>query len=389
VPTGTGGDQETPLSAGATVEGDEGPELEPVTWTLAGDEDTQGEGQGELFFAESDDRKQAPAPKPVGRVKDAPQVRFPVRQSQLTYGQFTLSDISDYDAQQAGARFIAEVPTFLHRDALEAQRKGEEVSIRVSPQELTEAEQTLAGIDTVRAELAAAIFRHSGVEQTRSEKNAAKRVVEAFLRGAGVTTATETAEWGENRRLQAVSGMSELVTLAYADRPRISRYKLVPAVLPVEPVLLDPNALDAYSDKFQRHVQIGGWKRCIMPTASFDAESTEFAIAHILDRDPAISWWLRLDVAGPAYVQSTAGRYFPDFIAVATDGTQWLIEGKADARVRDEEVQTKKKTAEDWARYVRDNGEFGTWRYMFASESQVRAAAGSWQGLIVATNPEA
>lgn len=376
-----------PISDGAPEQGT----LGPVTWSFTGEDESEAaeEGQGQLFFAETEERTKTPAPTVTGRVDGAPQLTFPLRKSTLTYGQFTLSDLTDYDAQQAGARFVAEVPTFLHRDALVAQRQGEGVSIRVSPQELTEAQQTLAGIDTVREELIAAIFRHPGVMQARSEKNAAKRIVDAFLKGAGVTSTSETAEWGENRRLQAASGMSELVSLAYAGRPTVSSYSIAPVSLPVEPVLLDPNALDAFSDKFQRHVPIGGWSKSIMPTASFDAESTEFALAQMLDRDPAISWWLRLSTSDPVYIQTPAGRYFPDFIAIAADGTNWLIEGKADARVRDEEVQIKKKAAEDWARYVRDNGEYGTWRYIFASESSIRNAAGSWQGLIVGTNPEA
>lgn len=365
----------------------EATDLGPVTWTT-GDGDDGDEGQGALLFIETETRVAAPTPAVASRVKDAPQVQFPLRKAVLTYAQFTLSDVSDGDARAAGARFIKEVPTFLHRDALEASREGADVKIKVAPQELTEAQQTLAGLDTVREELAHAIFRHPGVAQTKSEKAAAKRLVGAFLTGAGVTDATQTAEWGQNRRLQATAGITELVNLAYADRARIQEFSLVAVTLPVEPVLLDANALDAYSDSFAPHVQIGGWKRSIMPTANFDAKSTEFAIAQILDRDPAIQWWLRLDSAGPAYIPTATGRYFPDFVALDTDGTWWVIEGKADARVKDEDVQTKKKAAEAWARYVRDNGDFGTWRYMFAAESHVRACGGSWQGLVVATNPE-
>lgn len=362
--------------------------LDPVTWSFGSDEGDDEEGRGELFFAETEERKATPAPTTVGRVAGAPQVAFPLRQSTLTYGQFTLSDITDGVARQAGARFIAEVPTFLHRDALVAQRQGEDVSIRVAPQASTEAQQTLSGIDIVRADLAAAIFRQSDVMQTRAEKNAAKRIVDAFLAGAGVTSSTETAEWGDNRRMQAVAGMSELVRASYATRPSVAAYQLVPVTLPIEPVLTDTKALDAYSDKFVRYAPTGGWSCNIMPTASFDAESTEFALAQLLDRDPAISWWLRIDTTGPAFIPSPAGRYFPDFIAIAADGTTWVIEGKADSRVRDEDVQAKKRAAEDWARSVRDSGEWGTWCYMFASESHIRAASGSWQGLIVATNPE-
>ncbi|MFE0750706.1 hypothetical protein [Gordonia sp. NPDC058843] len=48
----------------------------------------------------------------------------------------------------------------------------------------------------------------------------------------------------------------------------------------------------------------------------------------------------------------------------------------------------KREAAEQWARSVRDDGQFGTWRYVFATETHIRGAAGSWAGLLVATNPE-
>jgi type III restriction enzyme len=357
--------------------------IQPLTFT-AGDDTAAGDPA--LFFVETAERTSTPAPDPRSRMDGAPQVTFPRREARLTYATFTLSDIADGDAQAAGARFITEVPTFLAKDALVASREGDDVTIKVTPQKNVEAQQTLTGIDTVRADLVGAIFRQA--EETPTEKNAAKRIARAFLKGAGVTTETETAEWGENRRLQAVSGMADLINQAYAKRKRQMSYELVPVTLPIEPVLVDGTAKDAYNDDFVKHVQFTGWQRNIMPIASFDAGTTEWQLAQLLDRDDSIAWWLRLYTNGPAYIPTSDGNYFPDFIALDAAGAYWLIEGKADKNANDADVLRKREAAENWARSVRDDGNFGEWHYLFATETHIKNAAGSWAGLKVATNPE-
>lgn len=357
-----------------------------ITFTFGEGEDS-GDEPG-LFLIETDDRIAEPTPKAMGRVDGAPQIVFPRRQSRLTYSAFSLSDMPDGDAQAAGARFITEVPTFLVRDALTAARHGDDVTIKVTPQAHAEAQQALTGIDTIREDLVAAIFRHPGVMQERAEKNAARRLVRAFLRGAGVVDHTQTAEWGEIRRQHAIAGMADLIKTAYADRRTEMRYELLPITLPVEPVMVDPEARDAYNDTFVKHLQFAGWQQNVMPIASFDAGTTEWALAHLMDRESAIVWWLRVYTNGPAYIPTSEGSYFPDFIALDTMGTYWLIEGKSDKNAGDADVLRKKTAAQQWARSVRDHEEFGSWRYVFATESHIRAAAGSWAGLLVGTEPE-
>lgn len=366
---------------GSSTLADSGDAVGPVTFTADGQE---GEDPA-LFFVEAQDRKKEETPKPHSRVDGAPQVIFPRREARMTFAVFTLSDIPDGDAQAAGARFITEVPTFLAKDALVATREGQEVTIKIAPQQNVEAQQALTGIDAVRHDLVAAIFRQ--ISETKSEKNAARRIVKAFLKGAGVTNDTQTAEWGENRRQQALGGMTELIRAAYTKRKRQMAYELVPVSLPIEPVLVDGTAKDAYNDDFTKHVQFIGWQRNIMPVASFDAGSTEWQIAHLLDRDDDIMWWLRIYTNGPAYVPTTNGNYYPDFIALDKNGVHWIIEGKSDKNADDADVLRKKDAAEHWARSVRDHGEFGEWHYVFATESHIKSA-GSWTALKVATNPE-
>lgn len=48
----------------------------------------------------------------------------------------------------------------------------------------------------------------------------------------------------------------------------------------------------------------------------------------------------------------------------------------------------KKEAAETWDRAVRDDGDFGHWRYTFATESDIKQAGDSGNGLLVSTKPE-
>ena len=328
------------------------------------------------------------SPRTKGCVDGASQIVFPRRESRLEYAAFSLSDIADGDAQAAGARFINEVPTFIYRDALEATRTGNDVTITRVPLANEEAQQTLAGLDVVRVELAAAVIQQPEVPQERSSKNAAERLVRAFLKGAGVSSDQASAEWGQKRQQQAVEGMRSLIRGAIAGRAKEARYELVPVTLPIEPVLVASDAKNAYNDAFVKHQPFVGWKKNIMPVATFDAGSTEWELAHLLDRDDSIRCWLRLYVGEQAYIPTTDGSYFPDFVAVDKGTTYWLIEGKSDKNANDADVLRKKAAAENWARSVRDDGRFGIWRYLFATESHIKQAGGSWNGLLVATNPE-
>lgn len=367
----------------------------PGQWALFDweeDESAQGEDYQPnpgLIFEETEQRVEAKVPEPQYRVKGAPQIIFPRRESRLVHSPFSLSDIPDGDAEKAGAAFVKEVPTFIFRDALEAKRKGNQVEIISTPQGTSEAQQTLAGLDVVQAELTETIMRQPEVPAERSSKNAAKRLVRAFLKGAGVTNDEETAEWGTKRRQQAVEGMRTMIRDKITTRPRQEKFEFVKIELPLEPVTVAADAVKAHNVvKFKKGLQYVGWEKNVMPVATFDAGTTEWELALLMDRDPEIKWWVRVYVGGQAFIPTPDGRYFPDFIALDVDGVHWLIEGKADDHAKDDSVLRKKKEAENWARAVRDDGDFGTWRYMFATETNIKHAGGSWNALLTSTKPE-
>jgi type III restriction enzyme len=93
--------------------------------------------------------------------------------------------------------------------------------------------------------------------------------------------------------------------------------------------------------------------------------------------------WLGLYLHGPAFIPTPRdSNYYPDFIALDTEGTYWVIESKADDSAKDDGVLRKKDAAERWSRAVRDDGEYGIWRYGFATEADIKQAAGSWTALL-------
>lgn len=343
----------------------------------------------ELQVQETTARLNTSAPAPVVRVEDSPTITFPRRESRLRPASFSLSDVPDGDAQAAGAHFLTEVKTFLFRDALEAERVGDDVTIRRRVQAREEAQQELVGLDTVEAELVSAILTQREVPAERASKNAARRLVKAFLKGAGASEAGETATWGQKRREAAVEGMTCMIRDHIRKVRHEQEYVFESVQIPLEPVTMPGDVLDAYDEThFRRDATYGGWRRNIMPIATFDAGTTEWELAKLMDQDDDIAWWVRIYTNGQAYIPMTTGRYYPDFIVVDAHGTHWLIEAKADRHVRDIDVIAKRQAAETWARFVRDDGGHGTWRYLFVTESDIRRAAGSWANLVRNINPE-
>jgi len=85
------------------------------------------------------------------------------------------------------------------------------------------------------------------------------------------------------------------------------------------------------------------------------------------------------------YIQLDNGaRYYPDFIAIDKDGVHWLVEGKSNAEASSESVLAKKAAAEAWAKEVSELGQFGTWKYLFATEEHL-SQSNSWDTLLTVT----
>ena len=320
------------------------------------------------------------------RVPGAPQIRFPRRERKVTAVQFSLSDVTDAEARAAGADFAAEISVPLMRVALNVRRASSghmNVSREAQPSET--ATQQWLPVSEVQRDLQRHVFRLHLVAQTAQELNAATRVTASFLAGAGAGVGEgREVSWSAERSRQAVEGIGALVQRKFDARRLRPEYEFRAILLPAEPLPMPTDVIDRYC-QFERGRWYKGWTKSILPIASFDARSTEFRLASIMDSSPAIEWWHRLRREDAAYIElDRGGRYYPDFVAIGEDEAFWLVEGKSDGSAQDHDAQMKKEAAEDYVRYVTDYKRFGTWRYLFCTETAIRNSHDSWDALVAA-----
>ena len=320
---------------------------------------------------------------------EAPTIRFPRRERQILPIKFSFSLISNSSARAEGAAYEQEFQVDLTRTAVDAQRGvDDQTLIEVADAGTVDATQRHIPLSQVRSQLWDRLWGNSYVEETIGETTAAERVIDQFLAGAGVEGDDAVHEWSEARTKQAVDALNKLVRNAYESRKLqpVYDYKVV-SVPPEIPRGMPSNIGEKYDD-FERGKWYGGWTKCIEPFASFDAKSTEYALADLFDGSSVIDWWTRIYDKGEVYIERENGRhYYPDFIVVAKDGTHWVVEAKADDRANDQEVIDKREAAEEWARFVCDAQEFGVWRYLFATESMIKRAV-SWDSFVALARPE-
>lgn len=327
-------------------------------------------------------------PTPTYRVAGAPQIVFPRRDRFLVAGQFSVADIPLSEARSRGRRLTDTAVIPLHRTKIDAKREGDDITMVTGAAEEAQAHQQTLQLDTVRDDLVEKIRRLSCVSWSKDERGASRALVDAFVEGAG----EETKTWTDTRFRQAARGIEDLVRGAAQRTRSVVTHQITEVTVPLEPVdVMVSQALRFGEDPYVKGALFGGWVRSIMPYASFDAKDTEWEIAAILESPSSdIAHWLRLPSAGEVYIPWGGGRYYPDFIAIDGDGVRWLIEGKDDRSVQrsDPAVLEKKEVAETWARHVNASGDYGKWRYLFATEADVIDASGSWELLKAASSTD-
>jgi type III restriction enzyme len=112
----------------------------------------------------------------------------------------------------------------------------------------------------------------------------------------------------------------------------------------------------------------------------FDS-STERDLANVLDDAPSVEVWARLHLRD-FEIRYHGGKYNPDFLA-AEDGTRWVIEAKADRDLLTENVQAKRRAAQEWANLVNADEQVSErWGYLLVSETDLRQAKDDWGALV-------
>jgi len=237
-------------------------------------------------------------------------------------------------------------------------------------------------VDALRDRIRGEVLRSRFVTSTRQESNAINRLVGAFLSGAGVTEDDSTT-WTDAKVSNAVSSFLSLVRRYHSQRGSSLETG-------VELVDYPPSGIIAPDEVFPRTAAwaprrwYSGWTRSILPNARFDARSTELTLAELFESsNPDVTWWLRVETHQDVWIPwGHRQRHYPDFIVITQDGDHWMVEGKADDRANDADVLEKKAKGFEWARFANDSGDATpTWHYLFATETAIKQAGGTWTGL--------
>jgi len=318
---------------------------------------------------------------------DLPTLRIPLLKMTQVTSAFSLADITDLDPfRKLGESIAADPAGALRRVTLGARiiqgadglRHTELVTTEgldrvVSPASLFPREEA-------RRRLLERVLAAPVVPARANQRYAAGEIVDAFLRGLGSTAEAilsgylDRAAAGliqllteEQRKVASKPSYGNVVELATFDQVRIGRPE---------------TTSDRYGDfKGKKGVGFEGYRTSLYAQDWFDS-STERDAANILDDAPAITLWARLQIGDLPILWTGAREYNPDFIALDTQHTHWLIEVKMDREMTSTEVQGKREAARRWANYVSGDETVGAcWRYLLVSESDVKTARGSWEAL--------
>lgn len=297
-------------------------------------------------------------------------INIPKVTKTLTARNFTLSSVPEDAFKALGKKFADATQTQLDRKVLDVvQDASAPGGLRLVPREAGQIinaaapELPLGGVAPM---LRNTILSRDYVTQDKASIGAAKRLADAVVEGAG----------GENKLASHLNAVMSAVALTLNGQ-----YKAAPPVYQesVTDERFAPTRTNARPEEpnrfgpFNRKVAYVGWTKCLHALNWFDS-APERDLANILDTDADVESWARIQRGELAIVTDSAGTYSPDFYARATDGTNYLLEVKADKDVTSDVVQAKKKAGEDWARYVTDNGDLGTWKYVLVPESVMKTA---------------
>lgn len=302
---------------------------------------------------------------------------------------FSLNQINLASVEALGRSFAEDNAPTLTRKAIDAERSGDgtaHVVIRDQVEQVM-ATQTALPFDTIENDLVGRLIRTNAVEATTTEINAAVKVAQSFLSGAGVT---EDTPWRTEHGRLATARLTEWIAAKQTSSPAREVREVKPVKWP-DPAgryetrpPADRQVVTSSKD-FDRGYPYLGWAKSVYEINNFDAYSTEFVLASIFETSASVKAWVRIDETVPLRINYLAGaiqrQYEPDFIVIDDTGVHWIVEGKRDSEMTSQIVIAKRDATAAWVQTVNQSDEVQeAWAYLLASES-VCAAATSWEGV--------
>lgn len=296
---------------------------------------------------------------------------------------FALSDIEPATFEDIGKQFAATPAETFHRTLADVEddpdRPGKLRVIRRKAQDvITAATPVNLPLGEVRETILDSILGNDLVEVNAANETGADLLITEFIKGVG---GDDTAEKLLPQYLTSVcQTITAAIRASYTSQEVTVINKVT--VLPFAPTRVGRKATEDRFGKFERGQGYAGWEKSLMPIEWFDSGSAERDLANLLDGAAEVEVWVKLHINDYVIVYA-GGNYQPDFYVRLTDGTHWLLEGKADNKLDDETVLAKKKAAEKLARFLTHSGETeGTWRYGVVGETAIANAKGSWPVLL-------
>jgi type III restriction enzyme len=230
-------------------------------------------------------------------------------------------------------------------------------------------------LEDAREQLVERILNAPVIPSKRGQRAQLQPIIETFMDGlrskAGDKAETILSAYLDRTAYRLI----ELITIEqrkHTAKPQIDRITEVAVFAP--PRQGRPETSTDRKGAFKKGVGYEGWKHSMYNQVWFDSR-TERSLANTLDAADAIQFWVRLH-RNDLPIAWEDGNYNPDFIAVETDDTHWVIEVKADNAMTSEEVQAKRLAAQQWAQHVSVDPKLnGTkWRYLLVRETDIEAA---------------
>ena len=316
----------------------------------------------------------------------AERLMIPLLKMDRLVNPFSLADITDRRAfRELGERIAANPENELVRTRVSARvisdssggRHTELVTSRAADR--VESAAPLLPLEAARALLAERLLAASITPARAQERAAMEPLLDAFFAGLGPSADVLLSSYmdraserliglvtDEQRKSASQPNFTYVTELVHFNKTRLGR-----------PV----TSSDRFG-AFSRGVGYEGWVRSMYSQVWFDS-GTERDVAVILDDADEVSSWVRLHVGDLPILWSDAGNFYnPDFIAVETDATHWIVEAKMDKEMESVDVQKKREAALRWANHVSTDEAVGKqWRYLLVSETDVKDAKGSWSAL--------
>lgn len=312
--------------------------------------------------------------------------RFPVTTMTVQQPPIDLSEISDAEIEQAARRVTSAGDVLLRKEIIAALGK----KLRAEDRESAEVDSVHVDDADAEEALIKLVINMSLVPKTeQTARYVATFLVPKFMRAVAFTGWTvKSLDSARAELLALIKNYTTETLRATREVPTIH-----PKTMPQDgyTLPLGEKVHDQIEnrDQFVRGRVYGGWFKSLFAEESFDSFTGEYQLARLLNTSPGIVWWHRLHPQDQAFVYYNAkDRYFPDFVALDTDGVHWIIEGKDERGRDDARVQAKRKAAEALVRRMIADDTYTDqhWGYLIAYEKDIENSD-SWSDLKALAQP--